>query len=171
MIMKALNSVFLSLVLAACAGPTLTYNYIGTGIDRLFAHAASDGDVTVVVGGAPPGWDARTAAALEAGNAYGPRARFVSRDKGPSGEAYIAVRFDPPASLSAGAVCDGEPGGGATSERRHLQIVLCSGGSAISVAELIVPGDADLAHALTQAMGLLVPPNDPQWDASGATPN
>lgn len=170
--MKRSFPLLVGLALAACGGPVLTYNYVGSGIDREFGHAASDGDVTVIVGGAPDGWESKAAAALEAGNAYGPRAKFVPRAKAPTGEAYLVVRFDPPRSLSAGSACRGEAGSGPTaSGGRHLQIVLCSAGAAISEAELIVPADSDLAHAITQAMGLLVPPHDPQWDASGATPN
>ncbi|MEO5338739.1 MAG: hypothetical protein H7841_17925 [Magnetospirillum sp. WYHS-4] len=52
-----------------------------------------------------------------------------------------------------------------------LQVVLCSEGVALSEVTLIVPPDADLSHALTQAMGVLVPPYDPQLHGGGGTVN
>lgn len=150
----------------------MTYHYNGGAIDKLFASMAAKGEVPVVVIGGKPGQDRLVASALEAGNGYGPQARFVSRSAAEAGVVpRFVVCFDPAARQTGGAACanrtlDGAPlsGGG------HLLIAFCGGGDVVSQAELIVPDEGELASAVSRAMGVLVPPNDPHWDANAPTP-
>lgn len=171
--MKRLAILFSVLGLAACAGAsTMTYHYNGSAIDKQFASMAAKGEVPVVVIGGKAGQDRLVASALEAGNASGPQARFVPRAAAEIGLAprFIAY-FEPAAAQSGGAACANRtlegaplPGGG------HLLIAFCGGSDVVSQAELIVPAGADLAAAVTRAMNVLVPVNDPQWDANAPTP-
>jgi hypothetical protein len=158
--------------LAGCAGAPITgYTYYDVG----YMPAEYRGDLPVVVRGTPYAapqaeFDQAVAAALQ-GTTFGDTTHFVAAASGPAPVYRLVIMFNPPAGVSAAALCSRpQPPdaafGKAPAARVALIAALCRGDKAInyedgSLATGSGPTSPEFRAGIAQIGYTLLPPYNP----------